>query len=81
MSKSPCKAHFGVVHLLLSWPKKEPLIYPSISRFAGGEEKEFLLSGVLFQISNQKQSIRISIEVENVNNFLLELNEVLNKGL
>lgn len=66
---------------MFSWPKKEPLIYPSISRFAGGEEKEFLPLGVLFQISTQKQCTRISIEVENVNNFLLELNEVLNKGL
>lgn len=66
---------------MFSWPKKEPLIYPSISRFAGGEEKEFLPLGVLFQINTQKQCTRISIEVENVNNFLLELNEVLNKGL
>ena len=66
---------------MFSWPKKEPLIFPSISRFAGGEEKECLPLGVLFQIGNRKQSSRFSIKVENVNNFFLELIEVLNKSL
>ena len=80
-SKCLFKAHCGVVHLLFSWPKKEPLINFSISLFAGGDEKEFFPLGVLFQIGDRKQSTLFSIEVENVNTFFLELIEVLNKSL
>ena len=58
----------------------ERLINPSISRFVGGEKKECLPLGVLFQIGNRKESTLFLIEVENVNNFLHKLIEKLNKS-